>query len=225
MEAASGSRRCRPGGRSPGSVRPGVSGLRRRPTGQHARVGDPHALGQVNTRAWAGLPRRQRAFLSAYVACFGNISRAALAASIERTKHYRWLEASAAFADAFRVAHADASERMEAEATRRAFHGVVRPVYQGGVLVGYVNEYSDRLAEILLKGNLPDGRQHAIDALWTRSEPRPPGLLVRWFDPRLTGSMAGVRGGGRLRIGCVSCRVSPRSAHRHLAPVRGIRPP
>jgi len=29
---------------------------------------------------------------------------------------------------------------------------VLRPVYQGGFLVGYVNEYSDRLAEILLKG-------------------------------------------------------------------------
>ena len=38
-------------------------------------------------------------------------------------------------------------------ADRRAFDGVARPVFQGGVHVGDVREYSDRLAELLIVGD------------------------------------------------------------------------
>ncbi len=40
-------------------------------------------------------------------------------------------------------------------ADNRAFNGVQKPVYQGGALVGHVTEYSDRLAEMLVKGDDP----------------------------------------------------------------------
>jgi hypothetical protein len=45
--------------------------------------------------------------------------------------------------------------RRIGKADSRAFDGVQRPVYQGGQLVGTVTEYSDRLAELLIKGDDP----------------------------------------------------------------------
>ena len=47
-------------------------------------------------------------------------------------------------------------EKLEDEATRRALHGVEKPVYQGGVLVGTTTEYSDTLLTFALRGKKPD---------------------------------------------------------------------
>jgi hypothetical protein len=45
--------------------------------------------------------------------------------------------------------------KIEQEIYRRAVIGVERPVFQGGVLVGVVKEYSDRLLEIEAKRRMP----------------------------------------------------------------------
>ena len=45
---------------------------------------------------------------------------------------------------------------MEDEVRRRAFRGVSKPVYQGGVLVGHIQEYSDRLAEFMIRAHKPE---------------------------------------------------------------------
>ena len=48
------------------------------------------------------------------------------------------------------------ADTLEDEAVRRAKDGVEKPVYQGGKLVGHVQEYSDTLLIFLLKGARPE---------------------------------------------------------------------
>lgn len=45
---------------------------------------------------------------------------------------------------------------LEGEAVRRAYHGTDKPVYQRGVMVGTIREYSDTLLTTLLKARRPD---------------------------------------------------------------------
>jgi len=56
------------------------------------------------------------------------------------------------FSDLEREATSDAKDTLLASAYNRAVHGVVKPVFQLGNLVGYEREYSDKLMEVLLKG-------------------------------------------------------------------------
>jgi hypothetical protein len=61
--------------------------------------------------------------------------------------------------EAFRAAWAEAAEigteLLEQEAQRRAYHGVLKPVYQKGVRVGYERRYSDTLLMFILKKRVP----------------------------------------------------------------------
>ena len=57
----------------------------------------------------------------------------------------RWIEAAR-----------DGVDKLEDEAVRRAHDGTNKPVYQGGVLVGHVIEYSDTLMLMMLKGRRPE---------------------------------------------------------------------
>lgn len=56
----------------------------------------------------------------------------------------------------WRQAEQDGVDRLEDEATRRGVEGVEKPVYQGGVLVGTVTEYSDTLLNLKLRGKRPE---------------------------------------------------------------------
>ena len=60
------------------------------------------------------------------------------------------------FAALEREAVQDAKDTLLASAYNRAVHGVVKPVFQLGNLVGYEREYSDKLMEVLLKGMLKE---------------------------------------------------------------------
>lgn len=90
----------------------------------------------------------------------GNISAAARAAGIERTTVYLWQEHDNDFAEAFKVAEIASTERLEAEAYRRAHDGVEREkrAYHDGLLVdSYVEQhYSDTLLIFLLKARAPE---------------------------------------------------------------------
>lgn len=105
----------------------------------------------------------QRAFLVAYVET-GNVSAASRAASIARDSHYRWLEASPAYAEAFADAEVAATEMLEGEARRRAVDGVTRPVWYQGKHVGDEIVYSDQLLALLLKAGKPEKYRERIDA-------------------------------------------------------------
>lgn len=100
---------------------------------------------------------KKRAFCAAY-ASMGTITGASEACGLAPGQHYVWL-ASPRDGDEYRAmfeqAEAQAADRLEKEALRRAVEGVDRPVYQCGALVGYVREYSDTLLIFLLKGLRP----------------------------------------------------------------------
>ncbi len=97
-----------------------------------------------------------------------SVSKSAYNAGLHETTPYDWRNASKAsldeetgeFRDDFCVrwemAYQTGVDLLEDEAHRRAYDGVEKPVYQGGVLVGTVTEYSDTLMGLVLRGKRPD---------------------------------------------------------------------
>lgn len=98
---------------------------------------------------------QKTAFLAAF-AEVGTVKSAAKAAGISRTTHYNWLRDDPAYAVALEQAAADAGDRLEAEAVRRAVEGWDEPVFHRGEVVGYVHKYSDTLLIFALKGAKPE---------------------------------------------------------------------
>lgn len=72
-------------------------------------------------------------FLRAYASC-GTITHAAEAAGVHRATHYEWLD-DPGYAVAFDQANAEAVERLEAEARRRAVDGCRRYKFHQGLPV------------------------------------------------------------------------------------------
>lgn len=68
----------------------------------------------------------------------------------------RWREEDGGFLVREKMARDQLADSLEAEAIRRAFKGVRKPVYQGGLLAGYVTEYSDQLLTLMLKAMRPE---------------------------------------------------------------------
>jgi len=91
------------------------------------------------------------AFL-AHLAETGILSDAAAAAGVDRSNVWRRRQEDAEFAQAVEQALDMATDKLEAEARRRALDGVEEPVYQGGQQVGTRTVYSDSLLALLLKG-------------------------------------------------------------------------
>jgi hypothetical protein len=100
-------------------------------------------------------PEKRREFLAALAEC-GNVSESAETAAVCRRAIYRLREDDEEFREHWRRALEIGTEGLEDEARRRAYRGVEEPVYQGGVLVGKVQKYSDTLLIFLLKGAKPE---------------------------------------------------------------------
>jgi len=112
---------------------------------------------QSHTRARNPKPKKntkQAAFLAAYAET-GNITQSAKIAKVNRTSHNLWLKKDDTYQERFDVAHLKACDRLEQEARRRAVEGVKEPVFQKGVCVGYIQRFSDKLLEFLMRGALP----------------------------------------------------------------------
>jgi hypothetical protein len=112
----------------------------------------------------------QAAFLAAYAET-GNISRAALAARVDRTLHYLWLDGDEAYRTRFSDAQERAIELLEEEARRRAFHGLRRLKFHQGKAITdpqtgepYTElEYSDTLLIFLLKALRPNTYRERLE--------------------------------------------------------------
>lgn len=105
----------------------------------------------------------KRAFLDAFRQ-HGNVTKACEQAAVaSRQSVYQWQEHDPEFAIAFRLAEVEATERLEAEAHRRAVEGTDKPVYQGGRRVGTVREHSDTLLIFLLKARAPEKYRDRVD--------------------------------------------------------------
>lgn len=81
-----------------------------------------------------------------------NVSRAAKGAGVNRRTVYRERSVSESFRVEWDDALEEALDYLEEEARRRAYEGTLKPVYQQGVQVGEIREYSDTLTIFLLKG-------------------------------------------------------------------------
>lgn len=97
-------------------------------------------------------PRTREKFLE-HLARTGNVTQSAEASGFTRKTAYKHRREDPEFAAAWDDAFEQATDALESEARRRAYDGVKRPVYQGGELVGYVQEYSDQLMLALLKAH------------------------------------------------------------------------
>jgi hypothetical protein len=71
------------------------------------------------------------------------------------TAAYEWREADPEFFRLWKDAEKTSNSLLEDEALRRAVQGCDRPVFQGGIKVGAVREYSDTLLQFLLRARDP----------------------------------------------------------------------
>ena len=84
------------------------------------------------------------------------VTAACQRAGVSRSAVYEARQRDEGFALAWHHVESRIVDTLEREAYRRAVEGVERPVYQRGVQVGSVREYSDRLLEMLLKARAPE---------------------------------------------------------------------
>ena len=103
------------------------------------------------------------AFLESY-ANLGIIRSACEEAGIVRSTVDNWRKVDPDFAARMLQARQEATDRLEREALRRGVEGVEKPVYQGGVEVGAIREYSDPLLMLMLKANDPKRYRENIRA-------------------------------------------------------------
>jgi len=97
---------------------------------------------------------KKRGFLTALVESGGNVTEACKLTKISQATPYtrQWLD-DEQFQQYLRAAKLMAAEHLEAEAIRRAYHGVDEPVgFYKGEPSAYVRRYSDVLLIFLLKG-------------------------------------------------------------------------
>jgi hypothetical protein len=86
----------------------------------------------------------------------------ARAAGIQPQTFYLWKQNDPEFKEAFELAKEIALQSFEDAAVRRGVHGVLKPIYQQGNLVGHERRYSDSMLSMILKGGLPEKYRERI---------------------------------------------------------------
>lgn len=117
---------------------------------------NPGGAGQAKNYKWVP------AFLDA-IASGTTVLDAARVAGVAPSVVGRARKIDPVFAAAWRECAIIATEMLEAEACRRAYHGVDRPVFYKGEECGTVREYSDALLTTLLKSRDPRYRDGGED--------------------------------------------------------------
>jgi hypothetical protein len=87
------------------------------------------------------------------LAATGSVTSAIRATCLHRSTIYEARQTNEDFKLAWDDALETATDALEFEARRRAVEGCDEPVYHQGQQVGVVRKYSDRLLELLLRGN------------------------------------------------------------------------
>jgi len=81
-----------------------------------------------------------------------SVTRSCKMAKLSRRWAYQLRADDQEFAEKWDKALDIGFDKLEEEAIRRAYKGYDKPVFQGGIQVGVVREYSDTLMCLLLKG-------------------------------------------------------------------------
>lgn len=128
-------------------------------------------------------PKRKRAFLLALIETGGRVNRAAEAAKIHRTLHYKWMETDAEYAKAFTVALSQAADVLEDEIIRRAYEGSLEAVYYQGSICGYKRNLSDYMLMRLIETRKPEYRQKsAVEHSGPEGGPMSVSILVERLE-------------------------------------------
>ena len=143
---------------------------------------------------------RQAAFLAALVELGGNVRQAAAAAGIARCQHYEWMAKDPKYGQRFARAWEQALDNLESEAVRRAYEGVLEPVFHAGrraldisvdekgqiirgkdnkpvAVPAAIRRCSDTLLMFLLNGNRPQKYRQRTDARFVNQQGRDRKLL------------------------------------------------
>jgi hypothetical protein len=153
-----------------------------------------HAGARVHKWPASKLPPWGPKFLDA-LSFDPNVSRAAAGAGIGRQHAYATREKNADFAACWNEAIETAVDEFESETCRRAFGGISRPVYQGGKRVGFVREYSDQLAALMLKAHRPQKYREVVEMTAT-FKPAWPDLRGVSVETFMASKLAGEKGKG-----------------------------
>ncbi len=102
------------------------------------------------------LTAKKRALFLDTLSRTGNVSHSALAAGTTRYTVYGFKGKDPLFSAAWDDAVEQAVDLLLIEARRRAFHGVMKPVFYQGAMCGSVQEYSDSLMMFLIKAKRPE---------------------------------------------------------------------
>lgn len=97
------------------------------------------------------------------IALAGTLTAGCKAARVSPHTVYQWREMDDSFVFSEREAQSAFADALEQEAVRRAWHGIDKPVYQGGELVGHIREYSDSLLIFTLKAVRPEKYRDRYD--------------------------------------------------------------
>ncbi len=125
--------------------------------------------------------QKAKAFLAAF-RISGQITAAAEAAKIDRTTHYRWLKASAKYAEDFKQAWEEFGDAFEAEAIRRAKDGYMEPVFYQGVACGVVRRYDSGLMQMMLPRFKPEYRRGGGVEVTSKTAAAESSITVRFVD-------------------------------------------
>lgn len=110
--------------------------------------------------------RTERWSRQQWLDCFewcGMVTEACEMMGLARQTVYNERQRNEDFALAWADVEERTTERMEAEAYRRAVHGVTTPMVSAGKHVTDVQCYSDRLLEFMLKARRPDKYRDRVD--------------------------------------------------------------
>jgi len=100
-----------------------------------------------------------------------NVSLSADLVGISRVRAYQVRKKDKAFAEAWDEAIEIGIDNLEHEARRRAMHGTSKPVFYKGEVCGHIQEYSDKLMEVLLAAHRPGKYNRSLTDL-------PPGSKI-----------------------------------------------
>lgn len=137
-----------------GEQLPATTGKAKRPSRARKPPATPSASARAKAKP-ATIAARRKKFL-ARLSETANVTRSAHEARLSTSALYAHRARSQSFAAAWDEAIDAAMDELEDALIDRAKHGVERPVFFGGKLVGTVRNYSDALGMFLLKAKRPE---------------------------------------------------------------------
>lgn len=92
----------------------------------------------------------------------GFVNKACIAINVSKQAVYNWRDSDPTFAQQWDDAINIATEELEAECRRRAYEGILEPVFYQGKECGQIRRYSDTLLIFQLKALKPERYREQI---------------------------------------------------------------